>query len=89
MFTQDDLKMLENENGSAAYFATRDREVNLILTSLYMVIEVARRQEAIGQQEANLKKEIGKQDYKLLFSTVPNKLFYNSYFKTEFAYFAC
>lgn len=50
--------MFENENSSAAYFATRDREVNLILTSLYVVIEVARRQEAMGQGESSLKKEI-------------------------------
>ncbi|KAF3490634.1 HAM-2 [Arthroderma uncinatum] len=52
-FTQEDLKVFANENGTTAYIATRDREVNLLLTCLYTVIEVARREEK--QDSPNLK----------------------------------
>ncbi|KAI2146305.1 Factor arrest protein 11 [Ophidiomyces ophidiicola] len=44
---QDDMKTFGRENSAAAYFSARDRELNLILTIFYLIIEVARREETL------------------------------------------
>jgi hypothetical protein len=55
-----DLKDFEDENGTAAYLATKDREMNLLLTALYFVVELARRLDNFTEPNASLKEEIGK-----------------------------
>lgn len=55
-----DVKFFETENGTAAYYAAREREANLILTAMYLVVEVARKQEESNLDQADLKKDIGK-----------------------------
>ncbi|KAK2777576.1 Factor arrest protein 11 [Emmonsiellopsis sp. PD_33] len=56
--TGTDVKFFETENGPAAYYAAREREMNLILTSLYLTVEVARLQEESNAGESSLKKDI-------------------------------
>lgn len=55
-----DLKDFEDENGAAAYSATKDREINLLLTALYLVIELARRLESSAYPNHDLKDGISK-----------------------------
>jgi hypothetical protein len=55
-----DLKDFEDENGTAAYLATKDREMNLLLTALYFVVELARRLANSTEPNTSLKDEIGK-----------------------------
>ncbi|PGH31732.1 hypothetical protein GX50_05511 [[Emmonsia] crescens] len=56
--TNMDVKFFETENGTAAYYAAREREANLILTAMYLVVEVARKQEESNLDQADLKKDI-------------------------------
>ncbi|EEH33548.2 pheromone-dependent cell cycle arrest protein Far11 [Paracoccidioides lutzii Pb01] len=56
--TGTDVKFFETENGTAAYYAAREREANLILTAMYLVVEVARKQEESNQDQLGLKKDI-------------------------------
>ncbi|EER29965.1 N1221-like family protein [Coccidioides posadasii C735 delta SOWgp] len=51
----DDVKVFNGENNTAAYFAARDREVNLILTIFYFLVEVARRQEKLRPDNPQLR----------------------------------
>lgn len=50
------MKGFEGESGLAAYYAARDREMNLILTIFYFIVETARRQETAGN--FSLKKDL-------------------------------
>ncbi|EGE07477.1 pheromone-dependent cell cycle arrest protein Far11 [Trichophyton equinum CBS 127.97] len=52
---QEDMKAFANENGTTAYVATRDREINLILTCLYIIVEVARREEKLEYSSLELR----------------------------------
>ncbi|EEH09287.1 conserved hypothetical protein [Histoplasma capsulatum G186AR] len=56
--TNTDAKFFETENGTAAYYAAREKEANLILTSMYLIVEVARKQEESSPNQADLKKDI-------------------------------
>ncbi|OAX85010.1 hypothetical protein ACJ72_00602 [Emergomyces africanus] len=56
--TNTDVKFFETENGTAAYYAAREREANLILTSIYLIVEIARKQEESNPDQADLKKDI-------------------------------
>ncbi|PGH00669.1 hypothetical protein GX51_05655 [Blastomyces parvus] len=56
--TNTDAKFFETENGTAAYYAAREREANLVLTAMYLVVEVARIQEDSNPDQASLKKDI-------------------------------
>ncbi|EQL34321.1 hypothetical protein BDFG_03842 [Blastomyces dermatitidis ATCC 26199] len=56
--TNADAKFFETENGTAAYYAAREREANLILTAMYLVVEVARIQEQSNPDQAGLKNDI-------------------------------
>ncbi|EER43939.1 pheromone-dependent cell cycle arrest protein Far11 [Histoplasma capsulatum H143] len=56
--TNTDARFFETENGTAAYYAAREKEANLILTSMYLIVEVARKQEESSPNQADLKKDI-------------------------------
>lgn len=56
--TSVDLKDFEDENGTAAYTAAKDREINLVLTALYLAIELARRLGSSAYPNSVLKDEI-------------------------------
>lgn len=54
------MKAFANENGTTAYVATRDREINLILTCLYIIVEVARREEKLEYSSLELRDAFGR-----------------------------
>lgn len=54
------MKVFEGESGVAAYFAARDREMNLILTIFYFLVEAARRQETLQAGNSRLKEDLGR-----------------------------
>ncbi|PGG97216.1 hypothetical protein AJ79_09299 [Helicocarpus griseus UAMH5409] len=56
--TSAEAKFFETENGAAAYYAAREREANLALTAMYLVVEVARKQEQSNPDQTGLKKDI-------------------------------
>ncbi|KAL1970278.1 hypothetical protein VTN77DRAFT_5438 [Rasamsonia byssochlamydoides] len=53
--TEPDSIGLENENDHATLIMAREREANLILTCLYFVVEVARRQESFDKAQVVLR----------------------------------
>ncbi|WEW61502.1 Factor arrest protein 11 [Emydomyces testavorans] len=55
---RDDIKVFDGENGVAAYTAARYREMNLILTVFYFIVEAARRQETLYPDNHRLKVEL-------------------------------
>lgn len=61
---------LENEKEHATYLIAREREANLILTCMYFVVEVARRQEAIDKTDVKLRDAISALQPSLLITLV-------------------
>lgn len=62
-FTLNDA---ETENNNSAYTAAQEREANLILTALYLVVEVARRQESSYPQNTSLRDAVAALEPSLL-----------------------
>ncbi|KAM5475188.1 Factor arrest protein 11 [Microsporum audouinii] len=54
-FMQDDMKAFTNENGTTAYAVARNKEANLLLTCLYIIVEVARREEKLEYPNLELR----------------------------------
>jgi hypothetical protein len=55
-----ELSDMENENDQATRIIAREREVNLLLTCLYLFVEVARRRERVDRSDTVLRDAIGK-----------------------------
>ncbi|GAD91534.1 pheromone-dependent cell cycle arrest protein Far11, putative [Paecilomyces variotii No. 5] len=53
-----ELNDVDNENSTSAYFAAQEREANLVLTALYLVVEVGRRLETSNPQQTALRNAI-------------------------------
>lgn len=50
-----DLNDVDNENSTSAYLAAQEREANLVLTALYLVVEVGRRLEISSPPQTSLR----------------------------------
>ncbi|KAL2007355.1 hypothetical protein VTN00DRAFT_8793 [Thermoascus crustaceus] len=61
-----DLNNIEAENSNSAYFAAQEREANLILTALYLIVEVGRRQESSYPQNTSLRDAVAALEPSLL-----------------------
>lgn len=61
---------VNNEQQHATYLIARERESNLILTCMYFVIEVARRQEALDRTNVKLRNAISELQPSLLLTLV-------------------
>lgn len=61
-----DLNNVEAENSNSAYFAAQEREANLILTALYLVVEIGRRQESSYPQNTSLRDAVAALEPSLL-----------------------
>lgn len=57
---QDDMKAFTNENGTTAYAVARNKEANLLLTCLYIIVEVARREEKLEYPNLELRDAFGR-----------------------------
>ena len=56
--TRTDSEVVESENASPVYVAVAEREANLILTALYVIVEVGRRQEAQDVKVTPIRDEV-------------------------------
>lgn len=61
-----DSDVIEPENTSSVHAAASEREANLILTALYFVVEVGRRQEAFDNAHTPIRDEVSELDPNLM-----------------------